>query len=113
MSYKWPDKDPDELLDYTIDWSRYLEGLTIDSVVWKHIQADGTESSALSASDTFNGLTVNSITKTETTATIVLNGGTANVDNKIVCEVTTSNSTKTSAPIVTKRTVNLRVRERN
>jgi len=113
MALRWPDKDPDELLDYTIDWSRYLDGLTIASVVWKHIQADGTESSALSVSDTFNGIEVNRITNTSTTATIVLDGGTANVDNKIVCEVTTSNSAKTSAPIVTKRTVNLRVRERN
>jgi hypothetical protein len=24
MSYKWPDKDKDELLDYNIDWSRFL-----------------------------------------------------------------------------------------
>ena len=24
MSYKWPDKDPQEQLDYSIDWSRFL-----------------------------------------------------------------------------------------
>ena len=113
MALRWPDKDPDEQLDYTVDWSRYLDTLTIASVAWRYVQADGTESSSLSASDTFNGLTVNRVTSTDTTATIVLSGGTANIDNKLICEVTTSTSTKTNAAIVTKRVINLRVRERN
>ena len=112
MALRWPDKDPDEQLDYTVDWSRYLDTLTIASVAWRFVQADGTESSSLSASDTFNGLTVNRITNTSTTATIVLSGGTANIDNKVICEITTSTSTKTNAAIVTKRVINLRVRER-
>jgi hypothetical protein len=112
MALRWPDKDPDEQLDYTVDWSRYLDTLTIASVAWRFVQADGTESSSLSASDTFNGLTVNRITNTSTTATIVLSGGTANIDNKLICEITTSTSTKTNAAIVTKRVINLRVRER-
>lgn len=44
MAFKFPDKDPDEKLDYTVDWSRYLErdGLTIQSVNWYIEQADGT-----------------------------------------------------------------------
>jgi len=113
MALRWPDKDPDELLDYTVDWSRFLGDLTIASVQWTHLQDDGTESSALSASSTFNGLTVNSVANTNTTATIVLNGGTANIDNKLVCQVTTSSSPKTSAAIVTKRVIHLRVRERS
>ena len=112
MALRWPDKDPDEQLDYTVDWTRYLDTLTIASVAWRFVQADGTESSDLSASDTFNGLTVNRITNTSTTATIVLSGGTANIDNKLICEITTSTSTKTNAAIVTKRVINLRVRER-
>jgi hypothetical protein len=112
MALRWPDKDPDEQLDYTVDWSRYLDTLTIASVAWRFVQADGTESSSLFASDTFNGLTVNRITNTSTTATIVLSGGTANIDNKLICEITTSTSTKTNAAIVTKRVINLRVRER-
>ena len=112
MALRWPDKDPDEQLDYTVDWSRYLDTLTIASVAWRFVQSDGTESSSLSASDTFNGLTVNRITNTSTTANIVLSGGTANIDNKVICEITTSTSTKTNAAIVTKRVINLRVRER-
>ena len=83
MSLRWPDKDPDEQLDYTVDWSRYLDTLTIASVAWRFIQTDGTESSNLSASDTINGMTVNRIANTSTTATIVLSGGTANIDNKL------------------------------
>ena len=113
MSLRWPDKDPDEQLDYTVDWSRYLDTLTIASVAWRFIQTDGTESSNLSASDTINGMTVNRIANTYTTATIVLSGGTANIDNKLICEITTSTSTKTTAAIVTKRVINLRVRERS
>jgi len=44
MAFKFPDKDPDEKLDYTVDWSRYLErdNLTIQSVNWYIEQADGT-----------------------------------------------------------------------
>ena len=113
MSLRWPDKDPDEQLDYTVDWSRYLDTLTIASVAWRFIQTDGTESSNLSASDTINGMTVNRIANTTTTATIVLSGGTANIDNKLICEITTSTATKTTAAIVTKRVINLRVRERS
>ena len=113
MSLRWTDKDPDERLDYTVDWSRYLDTLTIASVAWRFIQTDGTESSNLSASDTINGMTVNRIANTTTTATIVLSGGTANIDNKLICEITTSTSTKTTAAIVTKRVINLRVRERS
>ena len=113
MSLRWPDKDPDEQLAYTVDWSRYLDSLTIPSVASRFIQTDGTESSNLSASDTINGMTVNRIANTTTTATIVLSGGTANIDNKLICEITTSTSTKTTAAIVTKRVINLRVRERS
>ena len=34
MSYKWPDKDKDEILDYSIDWSRFLGDDTISGVSW-------------------------------------------------------------------------------
>jgi len=34
MSLRWPVKDPDETLDFSIDWSRFLEGRTISEVVW-------------------------------------------------------------------------------
>jgi hypothetical protein len=31
---KWPDKDPDELLDYEIDWAARLAGDTISASEW-------------------------------------------------------------------------------
>ena len=34
MSLVWPNKDPDELLDYSIDWSDIAAGFTISTVVW-------------------------------------------------------------------------------
>ena len=37
MALRWPDKDPDEQLDYTVDWSRYLDTLTIASVEWRYV----------------------------------------------------------------------------
>jgi len=112
MALKWPDKDPDERLDYTVDWSRYLDTLTISSVQWTYIQSDGTESSALGASSTVNGMTVQAVSNTTTTASIVLSGGTANTETKFVCQITTNTSSATGAAVVTKRVVNLTVRER-
>lgn len=34
-SYTWPRKDPDEILDYSLDWSTILEtGETLSTVTW-------------------------------------------------------------------------------
>jgi len=116
MALKFPDKDPDEILDYTVDWSRYLGDLTIDTggdaVVWKIKDADGVYQT-ISGSDTVNGLTVNSTTNTTTTATIVLDAGTANTTYTLQCQIRTSVSDKTNAKITTAREINLRVRERS
>jgi hypothetical protein len=190
MALRFPDKDPDEKLDYTVDWSRYLNGeVTIASVVWKIQQADGTAltfsngysfqndglisaaaaatanvngatsasnsvsvdgtsgtilvdhfvtgtgvtpntyvtavngstitlSNTVSLSDdtslsfTTIGLTSNSQTNTATTATIVLEKGDPNTTYKLLCEITTTTSARTSAPIVTNRKIVIKVRER-
>ena len=34
MSLVWPNKDPDELLDYSVDWTSALGTLTITNVAW-------------------------------------------------------------------------------
>jgi len=123
MALKFPDKDPDEKLDYTIDWSRYLNDLTINSVQWKVIDSSGTlldydtgevfENDAVStATGSSVGLIASNQVNTNTTATIVLDKGVANTTYRLMCEITTSTSAQTGAAIVTQREVLLRVRER-
>lgn len=43
MAFKFPDKDPNEKLDYTADWSRYLEreSVSISQINWKIQKDDG------------------------------------------------------------------------
>ena len=93
----WPDKDPDEILDYTIDWQGdndpVLEtGETITTATWT----------------VPSGLTEDSSSKTSTTATVVLSGGTDKQKYQIAGKIVTS-----SSPARTyERTVNLLVKER-
>lgn len=124
MALRFPDKDPDEKLDYTVDWSRYLNGeVTISSVTWKIQKADGTAitypngyafqgDALVVASESTIGLTSNSQTNTGTTSTIVLEKGDPNTTYKLICEITTTTSDRTSAPIVTNRKIVIKVRER-
>lgn len=72
MTLTWPHKDPDEVLDYQIDWSTRLGGDTISSSEWT----------------VPDGLTEDSATNDTTTATIWLSGGVLGkvyeVQNRIV-----------------------------
>lgn len=67
-------KDPDETLDYQIDWSDWL----------------GTDTISLSSWDVTSGITVDSSSNTTTTATIWLSGGTENSRYEITNTVTTA-----------------------
>lgn len=57
----WPDKDPDEVLDYEMDWSARILTDTISTSTWI----------------VPTGITKNSDSNTTTTTTIWLSGGTA------------------------------------
>lgn len=104
MSLRWPPKDKDVNLDYTVDWSRGLDsGETIVSVNW-YIDVDGTKTAF---TGTVNGLTNSLEQNTSTTATIYLADGTDNFDYKIYCSVTTSSS------LVRERVVRIKIREYN
>lgn len=105
MSYKWPDKDKDELLDYNIDWSRFLGTDTISAVTWFIDAADGTKTE-VSATDVVDGLQFVQGTYTNTVATIRLSLGTNNKRYKITCKITTVGS------LVYERSVFLRVKEK-
>ena len=105
MSYKWPDKDKDELLDYSIDWSRFLGSDVISGVTWYIDDAAGTKTE-VNNTDIVDGLQFVQGTNTTTVATIRLSLGTNNKRYKITCKVTTLGG------LQYERSVFLRVKEK-
>lgn len=104
MSLKWPNKDPDEKLDYSIDWSRFLDGDTISTVTWKIKDADGVKQT-WGSTLVVNGLQHVSSSNTDTVATIQIALGNANTNYDIYCQILTG------ASITTERRIILKVRE--
>lgn len=104
MSFRWPNKDPDETLDYSVDWSRWLNGATISSVVWYVDGSTGTKT-ALTAGNTVNGLQNVSQTISNGVATINLGLGTNNIEYKIYCNMSDSSGN------VAERVIRLRIKE--
>ena len=107
MSFRWPNKDPDEQLDYSIDWSRFLDAATITSVAWFVDAADGTKT-AINAGDTVNGIQNVSQTQDSTNqvATINIGSGTNNLDYTFYCKITDSTGSQAE------RSIKLRVRQK-
>ena len=85
----WPNKDPDEVLDYSIDWSDRLDGDTIVSSTWEIVSGTVVEG-------------VN--TRTSETTTVWLSGGAAGENAEI------HNRIVTAAGRTMDQTVYLRVR---
>lgn len=73
MSIRQYTKDPDATLDYTINWSLWLNGDTINSSIWMVPSGITSESSAADATST----------------TIVLSGGTVGQYYDIVNHIVT------------------------
>ena len=70
-------KDPNAVLDYTVDWADWLaSGETIATVTWT----------------VETGLTKDSNTNTNTTATVWLSGGTDGTKYTVACKIVTSAS---------------------
>lgn len=92
MSLKWQDKDPDDQVDYSIDWTTTLETHTISSVTWKIYDATSGWIS-FGPGDIVNGLQHVSSTNTDTVATLYLGSGTAFQEYNIICRMTTNIST--------------------
>lgn len=107
MSLKWPPKDKDETLDYSLDWSRALEGgETIQSVSW-FVVNDADVKTSFGIGVTVEGLRNLTQSNTETVATVYLQNGTDNKEYKLFCSITTSGSR------VKERSVKIRIREYN
>jgi hypothetical protein len=104
MSFKWPSKDKDETLDYSIDWSRFLNGATISSITWYVDNADGV-ATAITAGSTVNGIQNVAQTISNGVATINLGLGTNNYDYKFTCRMADSTGS------VAERVVRLKIKE--
>ncbi len=102
---KWPFKDPDEIQDYTVDWSRFLGDYTIVSVQWYIRDSDGTKV-AVNASETVDGLTLAAQTTTDTVATARWANGTVNKTYRVTCSI------QYNTALVAERTIQLPIRER-
>ena len=67
-------KDPDAVLDYTIDWETWLDSDTISTSTWT----------------VPSGITKNTDTNTTTTTTIWLSGGTAGISYDLLDRIVTA-----------------------
>jgi hypothetical protein len=115
MSFRWPNKDPDETLDYSVDWSRFLGSATIASAVWSVKTTSYTTKTTLAAGHDLNtasgGASTDTIqntaqSNTSTVATINIAGGTNNEEYTFFCTMTDSTGS------IAERSIKLRVRER-
>lgn len=105
MSYKWPDKDKDEIVDYSIDWSRFLGVSTISAVMWFIDDADGVKTQ-VADSDVVNGLQFVTGSNTSTVATVRFALGTNNKRYNVTCRIVTSDG------LQFERSVHLRIKEK-
>lgn len=76
MALTWPSKDPDEILDYDLDWTDRLAGDTIATSAWT--LADGV------------GLTVGTISNTTRITKVWLSGGTLAASYTLLNRITTA-----------------------
>lgn len=74
MADYWPTKDPNAVLDYSIDWSDWLDTDTISTSTWT----------------VPTGLTKGTDTTSTTVTTVWLSGGTAGTTYEILNRITTA-----------------------
>jgi hypothetical protein len=104
VSFRWPNKDPDETLDYSVDWSRFLGNATITNVSWFVDNADGVKT-AINPTSIVNGIQNVGQTISGKVATINLGMGDNNKEYKFYCRMSDNTGN------VAERTIKLRVKE--
>ena len=104
MSFKWANKDPDEILDYSVDWSRFLGAATITSVAWFVDDASGVKT-PIAGGQVVNNIQNVAQTNTPTVATINLGLGTLNEEYKFYCRITDSTGS------IAERVIKIRIKE--
>lgn len=103
---KWPNKDPNESLDYSLDWSRFLrESESLTSASWFISDTTGTAVS-FAPGTTVNSLTSVSVGRSSTVTTITISGGENNTQYKLVCRVTLNTG------FIAERSVTLYIKDR-
>jgi hypothetical protein len=105
MSYKWPNKDKDEMVDYSVDWSRFLKDDTLSAAVW-HVKDAAGVKTQVSDSAVVNGLQFVQGTLSGKVATSRWSLGTNNIRYTIICSITTG------AGLQYERSIFLRVKEK-
>jgi hypothetical protein len=104
VAFKWTNKDPDEILDYSVDWSRFLNGATISVVTW-YVDDSSDVKTLIAAGQTVNGIQNVSQTNTSTVATINLGLGTLNKEYKFYCRMQDSSGS------IAERVIKLNIKE--
>ena len=96
MSFRWPVKDPDETLDYSMDWSRWLGTAVITDVVW-FVKTSQIGKTQIDAGETLTAASGNTVTdsiqniaqtNTNTVATINLGSSVLNREYTFICQIT-------------------------
>ena len=105
MALNRPNKDPDELLDYSVDWSRFLGSDTISAVTWYVYDEDDVKTQ-MSDGTVVNGLQFIQGTVSGQVATARFGLGTNNVRYTVVCRVDTGDGLRYE------RSIFLRVKEK-
>ena len=105
MSLKWPSKDPDETVDFSVDWSRYLNNqANIDTVSWFVNDSSGVKT-RIEVGEIVNNLQLVGISNTNTVATANLGLGTNNTKYKLHCQILDTSGT------VAERSITLPIKE--
>jgi hypothetical protein len=105
MTLKWTSKDPDETVDFSMDWSRYLNSqATIDQVTWFVDNESGVKTQ-LNTGSIINNLQLVGVSKTDTVATVNLGLGTNNTKYKLHCQIVDTSGT------IAERSVTLPIKE--
>ena len=105
MSYRWPEKDPDETTDFSVDWSSFLGSDSIVSATFFVDDENGTKTQ-VSTAQIVNGLQFIALTVSGNVATARFGGGTNNVRYNITCRINTTQG------LTYERSVTLPIRER-
>ena len=105
MSLKWPSKDPDETVDFSVDWSRYLnDQANIDTVSWFVNDSSGVKT-RIEAGEIVNNLQLVGVSNTNTVATANFGLGTNNTKYKLHCQILDTSGT------VAERSITLPIKE--